>query len=153
MDQRPAEGHPDYGLVYRCDPLDTEMTIAGPVRVDLHVSSDCPDTDFVAKLVEETSAGEAKLLMDGVTRAMLRSGTDQIERLTPGEIVSLSISLGQIYHTVQAGSCLRVDITSSNFPAGPATPIAAILPSQKTATRISAWPITPFIMVVEWRML
>lgn len=116
MDQRPAEGHPDYGLVYRCDPLDTEMTIAGPVRVDLHVSSDCPDTDFVAKLVEETSAGEAKLLMDGVTRAMLRSGTDQIERLTPGEIVSLSISLGQIYHTVQAGSCLRVDITSSNFP-------------------------------------
>ena len=87
MDQRPAEGHPDYGLVYRCDPLDTEMTIAGPVRVDLHVSSDCPDTDFVASWSRRLRPVKPSFLMDGVTRAMLRSGTDQIERLTPGEIV------------------------------------------------------------------
>jgi len=116
MDQRPAESHPDYGLVYRSEPLDRPWTIAGPVRVDLHISSDCPDTDFVAKLIEEKPDGEATLLMDGVTRTMLRSGTDKIEKLTPDEIVHLAISLGQIYHTIEPGNRLRVDITSSNFP-------------------------------------
>ena len=51
-DQRPAQALPDYGLVYRGEPLTTDLTIAGNVRVTLHVQSDCPDTDFVAKLIE-----------------------------------------------------------------------------------------------------
>tara|TARA_Y100001934_G_scaffold13266_1_gene16197 strand:+ start:24600 stop:26396 length:1797 start_codon:yes stop_codon:yes gene_type:complete len=115
-DQRLAESHPDYGLVYRCDPLNTAMTIAGPVSVDLHVSSNCLDTDFIAKLIEEKEDGEATLLMDGVTRAMLRNGTDRVQHLKPGEIVKLTISLGHIYHTLEVASRLRVDVTSSNFP-------------------------------------
>ena len=116
FDQRPAESHSDYGLIYLGDPLAAALTIAGAVHVDLHVASDCPDTDFVAKLVEVRPDGEALLLMDGVTRAMLRDGTDKVARLAPGVPVRLSVSLGQTYHTVSAGCRLRVDITSSNFP-------------------------------------
>ena len=52
LDQRPAEVHSNYGLTYLGGSLETSMTLAGPVSVLLHVSSDCPDTDFVAKLVE-----------------------------------------------------------------------------------------------------
>jgi hypothetical protein len=63
-DQRPAQALPDYGLIYRGDPLDADLTIAGAVRVTLHVGSDCPDTDFVAKLIEVTTDGRAMLLMD-----------------------------------------------------------------------------------------
>ena len=116
LDQRQVELHSNYGLVYRGEPLDAPMTIAGTVYVELHVSSDCSDTDFIAKLIEETQDGEAKLLMDGVTRAMLRNGTNKVEYLQPGEIVKLTISLGHIYHTLEVASCLRVDVTSSNFP-------------------------------------
>jgi predicted acyl esterase len=47
---------------------------------------------------------------------MLRNGTDKVEYLQPGEIVKLTISLGHIYHTLEVASCLRVDVTSSNFP-------------------------------------
>src|SRR6185436_16239258 len=49
-DQRPAQTLPDYGLIYRSEPLAEDLTIAGEVRVSLCVQSDCPDTDFVAKL-------------------------------------------------------------------------------------------------------
>ncbi len=114
LDQRPAEAHPDYGLIYEGEPLDEELTIAGPVRVALRVSSDCPDTDIVAKLVAVQADGEARLLMDGVVRVMLRDGFPQ--RLEPGNPVDVSIPLGHLHHTVAAGSRLRVDVTSSNFP-------------------------------------
>ena len=72
LDQRPARALPDYGLIYRGEPLDADLTIAGNVRVTLHVQSDCPDTDFVAKLIEIAPDGRAMLLMDGVMRAMYR---------------------------------------------------------------------------------
>src|SRR5207302_1385395 len=52
LDQRPAQARPDYGLIYRGAPLPEDVTIAGNIRVTLHVQSDCPDTDFVAKLIE-----------------------------------------------------------------------------------------------------
>lgn len=114
LDQRPAETHLNYGLVYESEQLDEGLTIAGPVRVALRVSSDCPDTDVVAKLVEVRADGEARLLMDGVVRAMLRDGTPR--PLQAGMPVDVSIPLGHLHHKVVAGSRLRVDVTSSNFP-------------------------------------
>src|SRR6516162_351857 len=71
-DQHPAQLLPDYGLIYRGEPLSAGLTIAGEVRVSLAVQSDCPDTDFVAKLIDLHPDGRAMLLMDGVGRAMYR---------------------------------------------------------------------------------
>src|SRR5437016_4394958 len=45
-DQRPAQSLPDYGLIYRGEDLPRALTIAGNVRVTLHIQSNCPDTDF-----------------------------------------------------------------------------------------------------------
>ena len=54
--------------------------------------------------------------MDGVTRAMYRDGTSVPQRLAPNEVYELRIQLGDIHHTFAAGSCIEVDVTSSNFP-------------------------------------
>jgi hypothetical protein len=116
IDQRGVRRHPNYGLTYSGDVLDAPVTIAGPVTVTLSVESDCPDTDFVVKVVEARPDGQALLLMDGVVRAMYRSGGPAAEPLTPGQIVELTIELGHLHHTVQAGSRLEIDVTSSNFP-------------------------------------
>ncbi len=113
-DQRPVQALPNYGLTYCGQVLDRELCIAGPVRVILHVQSDCPDTDFVAKLIELQADGRASLLMDGVVRAMYRQAEPQ--PLVPDQVYRLEIELGDIHHTFQAGSRLQVDITSSNFP-------------------------------------
>ena len=113
-DQRPAQALSGYGLIYRGDPLTQDKTIAGAVRVTLHAGSDCPDTDFVAKLIEIMPDGRAMLLMDGVVRAQYRNG--RREPLSPGQIYAFDIELAYIHHTFRAGGCIQVDITSSNFP-------------------------------------
>jgi len=113
-DQRQVQALPNYGLTYCGESLDREFCIAGPVRVTLHVQSDCPDTDFVAKLIERQADGRATLLMDGVVRAMYRQAEPQ--PLASDQVYRLEIALGDIHHTFQAGSRVQVDITSSNFP-------------------------------------
>ncbi|MCA8926899.1 MAG: CocE/NonD family hydrolase [Alphaproteobacteria bacterium] len=121
MDQRPAQQRPDYGLIYTGEPLAEPMTLSGPVRVTLHAGSDCPDTDFIAKLNEVLPDGTALLLMDGVTRAMFRDSVrhparTRPRRLAPGEVCEIVIDLGDIRATIPAGHRLQVDIVSSNFP-------------------------------------
>lgn len=116
LDQRPAQAHADYGLIYLGEPLSAPLTIAGKVRVTLHVGSDCPDTDFVAKLIEKKPDGEATLLMDGVARAMLRQPLAGPQPLSPEIVYRVTIDLGDIHHTFAAGSRIEIDITSSNFP-------------------------------------
>lgn len=116
IDQRPVQASPDYGLMYPGSVLGEPLALAGPVSVVLQVESDCPDTDFIAKLVEVTPDGRAMLLMDGVTRALYRDPDAGPQPLAPGQVYELRIELGDIHHTLGAGSRLQVDVTSSNFP-------------------------------------
>jgi putative CocE/NonD family hydrolase len=115
-DQRPVQGLPHYGLMYRGEVLTADLTIAGPVQVTLHVQSDCRDTDFVAKLIEVEPDGRAMLLMDGVVRAMYRDGASEPQPLRPDHVYCLTIHLGDIHHAFRAGNRIEVDVTSSNFP-------------------------------------
>ena len=115
-DQRRVQALPDYGLIYRGEALPEPLTIAGNVRVTLQVQSDCPDTDFVAKLVDLQPDGCATMIMDGVTRAMYRDPSGEPRPLTSGRVERLSIDLGHIHHTLGAGHRIEIDITSSNFP-------------------------------------
>jgi uncharacterized protein len=115
-DQRPVRALPDYGLVYRGETLAQDLTIAGNVRMTLHVESDCPDTDFVAKLIEAEPGGPAVMLMDGVVRALYRDASGVPRPLSAGRIEPLTIDLGHIHHTLHAGNRIEIDVTSSNFP-------------------------------------
>ena len=115
-DQRPVQAMAYYGLVYRGDALSRPLTIAGNVRVSMHVQSDCPDTDFVAKLIDYEPDGRATLLMDGITRALYRDGADSPQPLMPDRIERLTVDLGHIHHTLAVGHRIGVDVTSSNFP-------------------------------------
>ncbi|MBV9825001.1 MAG: CocE/NonD family hydrolase [Alphaproteobacteria bacterium] len=116
LDQQPARAAPNYGLTYRGPILDRDLTIAGSVRASLRVQSDCPDTDFIAKLIEGRPHGEARLLMDGVVRAMYREPNAGPQPLSPDIVYQVTIDLGDICHTFAAGSRIELDVTSSNFP-------------------------------------
>ncbi|MGC2411878.1 MAG: CocE/NonD family hydrolase [Stellaceae bacterium] len=116
LDQRPAQALPDYGLIYCGENLRDELTIAGNVRVTLSVQSDCPDTDFVAKLIERLPDGRAILLMDGVIRAIYRDPVLGRQPLVADRVYPVTIDLGHIHHTLERGSRLEIDVTSSNFP-------------------------------------
>ena len=86
------------------------------MRVSLAVQSDCPDTDFVAKLIDLHPDGRAMLLMDGVMRAMYRDPSGEPRHLAPHRVERLIISLSHIHHTFASGHRIEIDVTSSNFP-------------------------------------
>jgi uncharacterized protein len=115
-DQRPVHALADYGLIYCGKALGEGLTIAGEVRVTLSVQSTCPDTDFVAKLIDLHPDGSAMLLMDGVIRAMYPDPSGEPHQLAPDRVEWLTINLGHICHTFGAGHRIEVDVTSSNFP-------------------------------------
>jgi putative CocE/NonD family hydrolase len=115
-DQRPLRRSADYGLIYSAGTLGEDLTIAGEVRVTLSAQSNCPDTDFIAKLIDLHPDGRAMLLMDGVTRAMYRAASAEPNHLVSDRVERVTINLGHIYHTFAAGHRIEVDVTSSNFP-------------------------------------
>lgn len=114
-DQRALEDRGDM-LVYTSEPLSEPLAVAGPVKVRLHASTDGPDTDFAAKLVDVSPSGYAMNIAEGILRARFRKGVDKMELLKPGEIYEFEIDLAGTANVFLPGHRIRVDITSSNFP-------------------------------------
>ena len=104
------------------EPLAEPLRIAGPVRVGLSVSSDAEDTAFTAKLIEVLPDGRAYNIRDGITSLAYRSSEWTAEPYAPGSVVPLDLELWPIEWVVGEGSRLRLDISSSNFPAFHAHP-------------------------------
>ncbi|MBI2516328.1 MAG: CocE/NonD family hydrolase [Opitutae bacterium] len=103
-------------LVYSTEPLARDTEIIGAVKLELHASSSVVDTDFTGKLVDVAPDGTALNLTEGILRARYRSGREKAELLQPGEIYPLTVDLGSTAHVFKAGHCIRVEVSSSNFP-------------------------------------
>jgi len=103
-------------------PLDREIEVTGPVTVRLWVASDCPDTDFTAKLIDvhlpndDYPEGFAMNLTDGILRVRYRDSWERPSPMAPGEIYAITIELFPTSSLFASGHRLRVDISSSNFP-------------------------------------
>lgn len=115
FDQRPVSARADV-LVYTSAPLDEALEIAGPVEIELYVSSDAVDTDFHVKLVDVAPDGTAWNIVDTAMRARYREGWDREVFLEDGEVVRLSFTPMVTAARFEAGHRIRVQITSSNSP-------------------------------------
>ena len=88
------------------------------VKINLTVSSTAPDSSFTAKLSEVMEDGEAYHIRDNiVTLQFPKTGQEKLQVYTPGEKRQLSISLWTVVITIKKGRRLRLDLSSSNFPA------------------------------------
>lgn len=115
QDQTDVEERQDV-LVYSTDVLEAPLEVTGPVTVKLWASTDGPDTDFVAKLVDVGPDGIPYNLTEGVVRAKFRQGWEKPELLVPGAIYEYEIDLGGIGMVFGKGHRIRLEIASSNFP-------------------------------------
>jgi uncharacterized protein len=79
------------------------VTIVGAARVTLHASSTAPSSDFVVRLLECTPDGRILALAQGAVDTS-RAGSPYL------------IDLDPVAATVAAGSRLRLEVTSSDFP-------------------------------------
>lgn len=116
-DQRPVEPpNRDDVLVYTSDTLQEDLIVTGNVKVVLHASSDAPDTDFTAKLIDVYPDGMTVNVLDDVLRARFRESPRYEVFMTPGKTYALEIDLGDTAQVFQAGHRIQIDISSSNFP-------------------------------------
>ena len=117
MDQRAIPARQDY-LRFQTPALEKDVTIAGPVKVELYGATDGLDTDFMAKLVDVYPDGYEALVLDAPVRARFRHGRmpDDVRMMTPGAPEELDIDLWSTAITFEKGHRIALHITSSNSP-------------------------------------
>jgi putative CocE/NonD family hydrolase len=135
-DQRFAAQRPDV-LVYQTEALESDLVVAGPVRVDLHVSTSGTDADFVVKLVDvypgdfptpalvsgqpvQANAvrmgGYQQLVRGEPFRGKYRRSFEKPEPFTPNQPDEIKFELPDVYHAFRRGHRVMVQIQSSWFP-------------------------------------
>ena len=110
---------PDYRAdvkSFLSDPIEKALSIEGSITVRLYVQSDAEDTSFTAKLMEVFPDGQAVNIRGSITTLAYRNGRAKRGTYVPGECVEITIPMWDISWKVQAGSRLRLDISSSDFP-------------------------------------
>lgn len=138
-DQRFASYRPDV-LVYETDPLDEDITIAGPISPKLKIASSGTDSDFDVKLIDvypedypdppDASHGNKRILdapplhMGGYQellrgepfRAKFRNSWERPEPLEPGKRTAINFTMPDLFHTFRRGHRIMVQVQSSWFP-------------------------------------
>jgi putative CocE/NonD family hydrolase len=119
-DQRFATGRPDV-LVYETTPLETDLTLAGPISVSLKVSTSGTDADFIVKLIDVYPAGESfggyqQLVQGNVFRARWRESYTHPKPMLPGKPTAIEYALPDVFHTFKTGHRLMVHVQSTWFP-------------------------------------
>lgn len=109
-------------LVFQTAPLPEALEVTGPIVVRLWISSDCPDTDFTAKLVDvyppndDYPDGFAMNVTDGIIRCRYRDSWEQPSLMTPGEVYGITIEAFPTSNLFAEGHRIRLDVSSSNYP-------------------------------------
>ena len=138
-DQRFAAARPDV-LVYQTEPLEEDVTIAGPISPKLRIASTGSDSDFDVKLIDvypedypnpdesgrpnkrviDTPplfmGGYQQLLRGEPMRAKFRNSWEKTEALTPGKQTEVDFTMPDLFHTFRRGHRIMVQVQSSWFP-------------------------------------
>jgi uncharacterized protein len=129
-DQRFAATRPDV-LVYQTEELKEDMTIAGPIEVELYVTTTGTDADWVVKVIDVypddfpdpepnptgvKMGGYQQLIRGEPFRGKYRNSFEKPEPFKPGEVTKVKFTLPDVYHTLRPGHRLMVQVQSTWFP-------------------------------------
>jgi len=135
-DQRFASERPDV-LVYETEPLDDDLTIAGPIKINLNISTTGADSDFVVKLIDVypgtypspkppegqpvpsnfiKMGGYQQLVRGEPFRGKFRKSFEKPEPFTPGQPAAISYETPDVFHTFRRGHRVMIHVQSSWFP-------------------------------------
>ncbi len=141
-DQRFAATRPDV-LVFKTEPLTQDVTLMGPIGVDLKVSTTGTDSDFVVKVIDVfpgdypdfnapavvpgapprqepantiRMGGYQQLIRGEPFRGKYRKSMEKAEPFLPGQPDRIQFDLPDVAHTFRAGHRIMVQVQSSWFP-------------------------------------
>ena len=133
-DQRFAAARPDV-LSYVTEPLAQDLTVAGPLEVELFVTTTGSDADFVVKLIDvnpdrlpgtkkhaggsdfgKDRGGQQTLVRGEPMRARFRDGYENPKPLLPNQMTRIHYKMNDVCHTFQRKHRLMIQVQSSWFP-------------------------------------
>jgi len=127
-DQRFAAKRPDV-VTYETAPLDSDLTVAGPIDADIWLTTTGSDADVVVKLIDVwpsdskavsprkvSMAGYQQLLKGDIFRAKFRNSFEHPEPIKPGQPTEIHFKLNDCLHTFLKGHRLMIQIQSAWFP-------------------------------------
>ena len=136
-DQRFAGRRTDV-LVFQTEPLEADLTVAGPLRPELFVATTGTDADWVLKLVDvypddfknpdfkeggsvwdrtpNPMGGYQQLVRGEVMRGKFRDSLEKPMPFTPGQPTRVAWSMNDIFHTFKKGHRVMVQLQSTWFP-------------------------------------
>lgn len=129
-DQRHAARRPDV-LVYQTEVLEEDFTVAGPIKVELHVSTSGTDSDWIVKLIDVYPAdypdpspnptgvrmgGYQQLVRGEPMRGKFRHSFEKPEPFVPNQPASVNFTMPDICHTFRTGHRVMVQVQSTWFP-------------------------------------
>jgi putative CocE/NonD family hydrolase len=163
-DQRFASTRPDV-LTYVTEPLDEDVTLAGPVTPRLFVSTTGTDSDWVVKLIDvyppdrsdgadtgpdhgndvgpppaASVAGYQQLVRGWPLRGKFRNSFEQPEPFEPGIVEAVSFTMPDINHVFRRGHRIMLQVQSTWFPVMDRNPQTFV--DIPTATRDDYQPAT-----------
>lgn len=135
-DQRFASQRPDV-LLYQTEPLTEDFVIAGPISVNLNVSTTGTDADFIVKLIDVypgtyptapapqgqpvppnsvKMGGYQQLVRGEPFRGKYRNSFEKPEPFAPGQPTVVNFEMPDVYHAFRKGHRIMVQVQSSWFP-------------------------------------
>ena len=118
---QPLDKRPDV-LAFQTEILKEDIEVTGQVTVKLWFSSTAIDTDITTKLIDvyppntDYPDGYRMNLTDTILRCRYRNSWTEPEMMEPGHVYPITILLHATSNLFKAGHCIRLDISSSNFP-------------------------------------
>ncbi len=128
-DQRFAARRPDV-LAFSTDPLEEDVTIAGPITADLFVSTTGTDSDWIVKVIDVypndypdpdpnptgvrlSSSYQRSLVRGDVMRGKFRNSLEKPQPFEPGEPTQVKFALSDVQHCFRSGHRIMVQVQSS----------------------------------------
>ncbi len=130
-DQRFTASRPDVLVYELSEPLEEDLTFAGPLKATLHVSTTGTDADWVIKLIDVYAGdfpdpnpnpahvamgGYQQLVRGDVFRGKFRNSFEKPEPFEPGKVTKIEFTIPDIFHTFRHGHRVMVQVQSSWFP-------------------------------------
>lgn len=122
-DQRFAARRGDV-MVYQTEPLESDLVFAGPLDVDLWVSTTGTDADFIVKLIDVQPDGTnpatlpnyQMMVRSEVIRGRFRNSFEIPAAFEPGVPAKVHIELLDILHRFKKGHRIMIQVQSTWFP-------------------------------------
>jgi putative CocE/NonD family hydrolase len=122
-DMRFASRRPDV-LTYQTEVLESDLTLAGPMQAEIHVSTTGTDADWIVKVIDVfgdnhtayPGPGYQMHVRSEVIRGRYRDSFEKPAAFVPDQPAKITLTLQDVLHTFKKGHRVMVQVNSSWFP-------------------------------------